>query len=89
MSGRALLLLLAGMVVAVANSGCAQLEETRKYLMMNNINDGTEDYSDDWSAVAKEANGNRPKELETDTWFDNLFHSKKYREINSDFVRYQ
>lgn len=88
MHGRALLMVLAGLGFAVAFSGCAQLESTREYLMMNNRKDGTDDDGSEWAAVAREGRGNEPKELESDTWFDYLFHSPKYREINSNFVRY-
>jgi hypothetical protein len=88
MRGRALLMLLAGLAIAVAHSGCAQLESTRQYLMMNDRKDGTEDDGSEWAAVAREGRGDQPKELETDTWFDYSFHSKKYRQINSNFVRY-
>lgn len=79
---RALLVLLAGLTVAAANSGCAQLQETHRYLMMNDRVDGTEDVDDEFAVVRKEGRGNRPPEVEADGWFDRWFHSAKYNEIN-------
>jgi hypothetical protein len=82
MRGRALLMLLAGLTVAAATSGCAQLEETRRYLTMNDRVDGTEEDNDEWAVVRKEGRGDRPPEVEADGWFDRWFHSAKYNEIN-------
>jgi len=89
MNGRLLFAVVLAALPVCFSSGCAQMEATRKSMMMNDYVDGTEHPDDDWSQYGLEARAGRREDVEADGWFNNIFHTAKYRDVERSLgVRY-